>query len=428
MSQNTGTLVAAAVRPSDSNDPIASAFSNEIKGGHQSYATLPERDAIILARRDWGMLVTIYNDSTPSNNAIYQLQYNFVDTNLSNNANWVVFSSNVAGSSNTSWLNTVITISGTPSATASNGDRYLIAPVASGVWFGNENRIAQWNSNINNWVFTTPLNGYMVVVGDTDNTIFRYMGTYSAGLWIQEATSLIRYTQFVGNGSVYTSNSVIDMFHYATNIVILCQFNTSSSGATVSVNINNIGYAPVKKNLYGTLTDLSFNDISVGVTYEMVFDGVNFQLMNPTFPVSDLQIKNIIQDEVVTVPVNYQYLIYGDLQLAGVSTLINHGSVVTINGNMIVGPSSSFNNFGTYESPVLLEKLKYSATFSFIGGLTYAVNHNLGSTDIIWSVNDSSGTPLPLGGTSISGNIISPYTIILESGVNYNNTRVIIIA
>ena len=33
MSQNTGTLISAAIRPNDSNDLIASAWATDIKGG-----------------------------------------------------------------------------------------------------------------------------------------------------------------------------------------------------------------------------------------------------------------------------------------------------------------------------------------------------------------------------------------------------------
>ena len=55
-------MITAAIRPNDSNDPIASAFGNEIKGGHHGYATITERDSIIVERREWaefcGMLVT----------------------------------------------------------------------------------------------------------------------------------------------------------------------------------------------------------------------------------------------------------------------------------------------------------------------------------------------------------------------------------
>ena len=93
MAQNIGTLVTSAIRPNDSLDPIASAYAVEVKGGHHTYATLAERDLIILERREWGMLCTIYNDGNPSNNKTYQLKYNAANTNITNitlnNLNWV---------------------------------------------------------------------------------------------------------------------------------------------------------------------------------------------------------------------------------------------------------------------------------------------------------------------------------------------------
>ena len=61
MSQNTGTLITAPIRPNDSFDLIASAFQNEIKGGIHSYADISERDALFVERRQSGMIVYIEN-------------------------------------------------------------------------------------------------------------------------------------------------------------------------------------------------------------------------------------------------------------------------------------------------------------------------------------------------------------------------------
>lgn len=88
MSQNTGTLITAAVRPNDSLDLIASAFANEVKGGHHGYETLAERDAIITARREWGMYCNVWDDG--GNTGTYQLVYGSTDTDIDNNANWVL--------------------------------------------------------------------------------------------------------------------------------------------------------------------------------------------------------------------------------------------------------------------------------------------------------------------------------------------------
>lgn len=179
MAQNIGTLVTAAIRPNDSLDLIASAFANEIKGGHHGYATLTERDAIITARREWGMFVTVYNDG--DNNGVYKLEYNYVDTNISNNSNWIAFSG--GGVSGTTWLNSVISKQTDPPIVALDGDRYLIGTTASGSWFTNEQKVAQYNSSLTSWTFTTPDDGYCVVVNNEPNAIYRYYGTYSSGNW-----------------------------------------------------------------------------------------------------------------------------------------------------------------------------------------------------------------------------------------------------
>ena len=45
---NVGTLVGAAIRPINTADLISTAYANEIKGGIHGYATLSERDNIIM--------------------------------------------------------------------------------------------------------------------------------------------------------------------------------------------------------------------------------------------------------------------------------------------------------------------------------------------------------------------------------------------
>ena len=93
MAQNKGTLVIDTIRPNDTQDPIATAYASEIKGGHHSYGTLAERNSIINARREWGMLVSVTNDGAA--NGTYQLVYGLADNNLTNNNNWQQFKSSL---------------------------------------------------------------------------------------------------------------------------------------------------------------------------------------------------------------------------------------------------------------------------------------------------------------------------------------------
>ena len=103
MPQNDGTLITAAIRPNDSLDKIATTYANEGNGGLHGYATLAERDAIMVERRGWGMLCTVYDDG--AYNGTYQLTYNLHSALLNDNSNWQLFNSGgfAVGMSITYW-------------------------------------------------------------------------------------------------------------------------------------------------------------------------------------------------------------------------------------------------------------------------------------------------------------------------------------
>lgn len=295
--QNIGTLISATIRPNNSLDPIASAFSNEVKGGHHSYATVSERDSIILQRRDWGMLVTIFNDITPSNNKTYQLVRGFSSINIMDNNNWVVF--NVGGGTNSisnSWIDSVFDILDTPPISPNDGDRYLVSSTPSGIWFDKSNRVATWNSSLNTWLYYIPDNGDMVVVQDENNCIFRY-------------------------------------------------------GFSIDIN---------------------------GSWIRQVFGGI--------------PIKTYITNETIEVPLNTQYFVYGDLIIDTGGNLVNHGQVITLNGDLIILDDGVFTNFGEYISPIAtnLDEVttysKFTTNINVISNIPYDIVHNLDSEDIVVSV------------------------------------------
>lgn len=198
MAKNIGTLITSAIRPNDSLDLIASAFANEIKGGHHGYATLSERNALITARREWGMFVTVYNDG--ANNGVYKLEYGYVDTDITNNSNWIAFSG--GGTLGSTWINSVISKLTEPPVSPNDGDRYLIGVTASGDWFTNEQKVAQYNSTLTSWSFTTPDDGYCVIVNDQPNAIYRYQGTYSTGNWVKQVFGGLDNKYLILNESV----------------------------------------------------------------------------------------------------------------------------------------------------------------------------------------------------------------------------------
>lgn len=84
--KRVGTIVVAPVRIAHESINYPVAYAEEINGGVHSGDLVGDRDALPLFYRAWGMRFNVRNDGANSGN--YFLQYNKVDTNLANNANW----------------------------------------------------------------------------------------------------------------------------------------------------------------------------------------------------------------------------------------------------------------------------------------------------------------------------------------------------
>ena len=397
MAQNIGTLISAAIRPNDSLDPIASAYASEIRGGLHTTNDITDRDNIIIQRREWGMMCYVINTDT-----LYQLKYNYVDTNIMNNSNWVVFSGGPVGGSE--WIDSVITRTGTPPVSPSNGDRYLIT-VGGASWSGQNDKITQWNSTLNNWEYTIPTNGMSVRVDDEDNAIYKYEGVYPSGIWDKEELNQVRFILATSsNGTTYTSISSPSFGSYVDDILFLVNFATANSG-TVSININSVGDTTVKK-LSGTgLADIDPGDLIPGYIYSMIYDGVNFQVSVPNRLTSIDSVRYFIpSDQKIIVPTYSQYWVYGDLTIEG--ELENQGQVIIANGGLVLN-GGSFTNMDGYLSFVSLDNeptYSYltSSTISFDVGSTYSTV----SADII---TNSITTPLlsTTAGSATAGYILS---------------------
>ena len=175
MAQNIGTLVGSAIRPIYDDLAIASAYSNELKGGHHVYATHAEMLAIIEPRRDWGMLVTVYNDGDTSKNKTYVLKYNYSNLNIMDNNNWIPYSPSVEPL-NKEWIDSVSSIDSIVPASPTDGLRILISNNPTGVFAGQENKLAIYDAPTTNWKFYVPTNGWTVRVDSIPNSIFKYDG------------------------------------------------------------------------------------------------------------------------------------------------------------------------------------------------------------------------------------------------------------
>lgn len=348
MAQNIGTLISASIRPNDSLDLIASVYSNEALGGLHSYATLLDRDTIITARRQWGMMVNIYNDSPYNGN--YQLTYGFVDTDINNNANWVKLNTT---NNDTEWQNSVLAILTTEPGLPSDGDRYLVGTSSSSVISGSVwnsymgGVIATWNNNASTWEITEPTESMTLRVDNDSLCLYKYEGTYSTGEWKRESITQVFYIEpSTVTGATYSATTSPTFVNYSTSLIMLAKFGATNSG-TASINLNGIGYKEIKKNTPSGLLSLSAEDIKPGCIYSLAYDGTYFQITNPFSDAYNTQFY-IPADQTITVGENDIYWVYGNLTIAG--TLINYGKVIVANGGVIIEGTGTLQIEGSGET------------------------------------------------------------------------------
>ena len=413
MSKNVGTLISAAIRPVDSDDPIASAYAKEIKGGLHTTDNVSDRNAIIFERREWGMMCYSVAD-----NKTYQLTYNYTSTSIMDNNNWVEFSGS-GGGSGSEWVDSVLTIQNSPPVSPSNGDRYMVGSSPSGGWIALQSGlIVQWNSVLSQWVSTTPTDGMSLVVDNEDGAIYRYetyggLYPFPLGDWKKERIGQIRDVSFSSvNGASYSATSNPTFNSYVNDMIFLSTFNTTNTGGTVSLNINGMGQVQLKKPTSNGLTNFNPLDIEVGLVYNVIYDGTYFQL-NRSFVNEDLfNVKyNVEPGDYIVVPQNYQYWVYADLQISG--NLVNYGQVIIANGSVNI-TGGTFTNYGSL-SLINLSTSGLTSSFNSTDTIDFTTQNTIYGLSVSAIVKDMSLTASKLD-TGFNGGATAGYFLSVDSG------------
>jgi hypothetical protein len=367
MAKNVGTLVSAAIRPNDSLDPIATAWSSEVRGGLHTVINSTDRDNIIFERREWGMMCYVRNE-----NKTYQLTYGYASgsngLNIMSNLNWKEFSGSGGSGGGSEWVDSVISILLTEPSTPSHGDRYLLGTNSSVLISGlnwtafTASQISEWDSVISEWNLTTPKDGMSVRVDNDDNSIYKYEGNFPSGNWYREVNGQVRnISASTSDGENYLAFTNPPINTVSQDLVFLTKFSAQNIGATVSLNINSLGQIPVKKPSSTGLVNLNPQEIQPGLVYSLVFDGVNFQLNRPYVNEDVFNVKYYVEPtDYIVIPQYYQYWVYGDLTLEG--TLENYGHVIIANGSLIMSGSGSY--LAQPGSQILLLSVTTTTTFN----------------------------------------------------------------
>ncbi len=277
----SGTIVSSPIRPFGPNELLATVFSNEIKGGHHNYELLSERDSLIEARRDWGMLVTIYNDTNSANNKTYKLEYGFSSTNINDNNNWVDYNPSGITNINTEWVNSVQELTNLPTVFTDNY-RYLVDTGGVSFFTGQDGKIAQYSTISNTFSFYEPTNGLTLRIDTLPNILYKYSGTFSSGSWVTEIQNGVRYLNaFSIDGVTYSATSSQAPLRDFYDSVYYVNFNFTSS-ATASLIIDGLTASPIFKLENNSLNSVVANDLLPNIQYQLIWNGTGFQTTLPS--------------------------------------------------------------------------------------------------------------------------------------------------
>ena len=305
----SGTIVASPIRPSSPSQNIATVFSNEVKGGHHSYETLSERNSIIENRREWGMLCTVYNDGT--NNKTYILQYDYSNTTITDNDNWILYNPAGLDNINIEWVDSIKEIASTPTSYV-DGERWLIESGTGSYFAGHDNEVAEWDSTISGglggFIYTTPLNGMTVRDDSNNNILLKYNGS----IWEREYLNQIRYVSSSSiNGLSYSGTSSLSNQIKAISYdscIFYATFSSINSG-TVSINIDTIGDIEIKKLINNSFYSLSSGDLVTDITYQLIYNSGFLQTTLPSSSTTtigsaeDSYIDGLYTDFTTTTPI-----------------------------------------------------------------------------------------------------------------------------
>jgi hypothetical protein len=99
-----------------------------------------------------------YNVQTPG------LVFYYCLDNSSLNGYWQFFNVTELGANQAfDYRQSVLDNLNTPPGAPTNGDRYIVGPAPTGLWTGQANSIAQWDSTLIAWVFDVPVNGWLTL-------------------------------------------------------------------------------------------------------------------------------------------------------------------------------------------------------------------------------------------------------------------------
>jgi len=161
---------------------------------------------------------------------------------------------------NTNWKRNVLSrvVTDPSILTPSNGDRYIVAPSAIGVWTGLDNRIVEYRSSTSDWIDYVPELAW--VVFDNNASEFNF---YNGSIWIQAA----KWSNIIADSGSTTPDIPQDTLTISGGTGITTSITGDILTIASSVPVGDLASACVSRtttfNLPLTYTDVTWNTTDI---------------------------------------------------------------------------------------------------------------------------------------------------------------------
>lgn len=204
------------------------------------------RDALQITQRYWGLPVVVTDDVTPANNGTYFLKRNHVDTDLSNNSNWVLLTEGAGGfaladGSGTTANGSSVDLGGTLAAGVT-AIEFAAAAVGQFKLGGETTSLTYFD------VTSTAANVAIGMFGEDGSNPFGLLlddgnlyGKGAGALFFDERTTKVglEYDSTTASGAGFTGNSMISKTYadatYLTSFTLTDGQGTTANGTAVDL-------------------------------------------------------------------------------------------------------------------------------------------------------------------------------------------------
>ncbi|NNV23920.1 DUF2793 domain-containing protein [Ochrobactrum pseudogrignonense] len=173
------------------------------------------------------------------------------------------------------WLPVISMTTTAPPNDAVLGDAYIIPAGATGVWSGNQQKLAEWTGS--SWRIVNARDGHGISL--PDGRVFEKVGgAYVEKLALDAQSGKWSYAVAGGSANALTATLTPATQAYAAGLVARVRISTTNTADGPTLNLNGLGAKPIR---YSNGRGVFVGELASGRDAVFYYDGTAFILMNP---------------------------------------------------------------------------------------------------------------------------------------------------